>query len=167
MRSGASVAGRVIRLPVAEPLEAALAAIAQLDRGELEQLHDQIGAVLRATAPPPAPTRAERARRQRGQEWIETRFVRDQLTGQRYGPYLVRRWREGGRKRLQYLGKRIGPDLPTGTDAAQVDLGSGRELTGVSGDGAQAEAEHGLLRVPPEVAETGGPIGRTGQPEDG
>src|SRR5919199_4896745 len=131
MRSGASVAGRVIRLPVAEPLEAALAAIAQLDRGELEQLHDQMGAVLRATAPP-APTRAERARAQRGQGWIEAHFVRDRQTGQRYGPYLVRRWREGGRKRLQYLGKRIGPDLPTGTAAAQADLGSGRELSGVS-----------------------------------
>jgi hypothetical protein len=64
------MAGRVIRLPVAEPLEAALAAIAQLDRGELAQLHEQIGAVLRATAPPPmAPTRAERVRVQRGQGW--------------------------------------------------------------------------------------------------
>src|ERR687883_469468 len=104
------MAGRVIRLPVAEPLEAALAAIAQLDRGELAQLHEQIGAVLRATAPPTAPTRAERVRAQRGQGWIETRFVRDRQTGQRYGPYLVRRWREGGRKRLQYLGKRTGPD---------------------------------------------------------
>src|SRR5918911_2254954 len=114
------MAGRVIRLPVAEPLEAAIAAIAQLDRGELEQLHEQIGAVLRATAPPPTgPTRAERARRQRGQGWIETRFVRDRLTGQRYGPYLVRRWREGGRKRLQYLGKRTGPDPSTSTHATE------------------------------------------------
>ena len=93
--------------------------------------------------------------------------MRDRLTGQRYGPYLVRRWREGGRKRLQYLGKRTGPDLPTGTDAAQADLGSGRELGGVSGDGAQAEAKEGLLRVPPEVAETRGQVGGTGQPEDG
>ena len=160
--------GRVIRLPVAEPLEAAIAAIAQLDRGELEQLHEQLGAVLRATAPPPAaPTRAERARRQRGQGWIETRFVRDQLTGQRYGPYLVRRWREGGRKRLQYLGKRIGPDLPTGTQATEAGSSSGRELTGVSRDGAQAEAKDGTLRVPPEVAEAGGQVGCTGQTDDG
>ncbi len=159
------MAGRVIRLPVAEPLEAALAAIAQLDRGDLEQLHDQIGAVLRATAPPQAPTRAERARRQRGQGWIETRFVRDQLTGQRYGAYLVRRWREGKRKRLQYLGKRIGPDLPTDTDAAQADLGSRRELSGVSGCGAQAEAKDGSLRVPAEMTEARGQVVDTGQPE--
>ncbi len=156
------MAGRVIRLPVAEPLEAALAAIAQLDRGELEQLHDQIGAVLRATAPPPAPTRAERARRQRGQGWIETRFVRDRLTGQRYGPYLVRRWREGKRKRLQYLGKRIGPDLPTGTDAAQAGLGGGRELGGASRDGTQSKTRHGLLREAPEMAESRGQVGGTG-----
>ncbi len=110
------MAGRLIRPPVAGPLEAALAAIAQLDRGELEQLHEQIGAVLRATAPPPAPTRAERARRQRGQGSIDAGCVRDRLTGQRYGSYK--------RKRLQYLGKRISPDLPTGTDAAQADLGA-------------------------------------------
>src|ERR671938_1543727 len=161
------MAGRVIRLPVAAPLEAALAAIAQLDRGELEQLPEQIGAVLRATAPPQAPTPAERARRQRGQGWIETRFVQDRLTGQRYGPYLVRRWREGGRKRLQYLGKRAGPDLPTSTEAAQAGSGSGHELGRGSGDGAQSEANAGLLRVPPEVAEPRGQVGGTGQPEDG
>ena len=160
------MAGRVIRLPVAEPLEVALAAIAQLDRGELEQLHEQIGAVLQATAPP-APTRAERVRAQRGQGWIETRFVRDRLTGQRYGPYLVRRWREGGRKRLQYLGKRTAPDPSSSANEPEAGSGSGRELGGVSGDGAQAEAKEGLLRVPPEVAETRGQVGGTGQPEDG
>ena len=64
--------------------------------------------------------RVECVRVQRGQGWIETRFVRDPETGRRYGPYLVRRWREGGRKRLQYLGKRAGPDLPTGPDEAQA-----------------------------------------------
>ena len=111
------------------------------------------------------PTRAERARRQRGQGWIEAHFVRDRLTGQRYGPYLVRRWREGGRKRLQYLGKRIGPDLPTGTAAAQAELGSGCEVSGVSGVGAQAEAEDGSFRVPAEVTETRGQVVDTGQPE--
>jgi hypothetical protein len=147
------MAGRVIRLPVAEPLEAALAAIAQLDRGELEELHDQIGAVLRATAPPPATTRAERAQRQRGQGWIETRFVRDRVTGQTYGPYLVRRWREGGRKRLQYLGKGSGTDLSASVDETQAGSGSGGKLGGVSGDGAQAEAKESSLRVPSEVAE--------------
>src|SRR5919201_6064818 len=122
------MAGRVIRLPITEPLEVALAAIAQLDRAELAQLHEQIGAVLQATAPPPAaPTRAERVRTQRGQGWIEMRFVRDPETGRRYGPYLVRRWREGRRKRLQYLGKRAGPDMPTSTGETQAGLGGGRE----------------------------------------
>ena len=122
---------RVIRLPIAEPLEVALAAIAQLDRAELAQLHEQIGAVLQATAPPPAaPTRAERVRTQRGQAWIETRFVRDPETGRRYGPYLVRRWREGRRKRLQYLGKRTGPDVPTSTGATQ--LGQAADVSGVA-----------------------------------
>ena len=160
------MAGRVIRLPVAAPLEAALATIAQLDRGELEQLHDQIGAVLRATAPPPAPTRAERARRQRGQGGSRPGSCgtdsRDSGTA-----YLVRRWREGGRKRLQYLGKRTGPDPSTSTDETEVGSGSGRELGGVSGDGAQAEAKGGSVRVPPEVAETRGQVDGTGHPEDG
>src|SRR5919201_4887491 len=105
------MAGRVIRLPITEPLEVALAAIAQLDRAELAQLHEQIGAVLQATAPPPAaPTRAERVRTQRGHGWIETRFVRDPETGRRYGPYLVRRCREGRSTRMKYLGKRTCPD---------------------------------------------------------
>jgi hypothetical protein len=154
------MAGRVIRLPVAKPLEAAVAAIAQLDRGELEQLHEQIGAVLRATAPPPAaPTRAERVRTQRGQGWIETRFVRDPETGRRYGPYLVRRWREDRRKRLQYLGKRIGPDPSSSMNEAEAGSGSGRELGGLSGDAAQPQAHAGLLQVPPEVAETRGQVG--------
>jgi hypothetical protein len=162
------MAGRVIRLPVAEPLEAALAAIARLDRGELEQLHEQIGAVLQATAPPPAaPTRAERVRAQRGQGWIEAHFVRDRHPGQRYGPYLVRRWREGGRKRLQYLGKRTGPEPSTSTSETKAGSGSGRDLDRVSGDGAQSEANESLLRVPPEVAEPRGHVGGTGQPEDG
>jgi hypothetical protein len=113
--------GRVIRLPMAEPLEVAMAALAGLDRAELEQLHEQIGAVLQATAPPPAaPTRAERGRAQGGQGWIQTRVVRDPETGRRYGPYLVRRWPEGRRKRLQYLGTRAGPDVPTSTGGDQA-----------------------------------------------
>src|SRR5919204_5681014 len=131
---------RVIRLPIAEPLEVALAAIAQLDRAELAQLHEQIGAVLQATAPPPAaPTRAERVRTQRGQGWIETRFVRDPETGRRYGPYLVRRWREGRRKRLQYLGKRTSPDPSRSMNETEAGSGSGREVGGVSRDAAQPE----------------------------
>jgi hypothetical protein len=161
------VVSRVIRLPIAQPLETALAAIAQLDRGELEQLHEQIGAVLLATAPPPAPsTPAERVRAQRGQGWIETRFVRDRHTGQTYGPYLVRRWREGGRKRLQYLGKRIGADLSASVDEAEVGSGGGCEVGTVSA-GAQPQSNDGLLRMPTEVAETGGQIGNAGQTENG
>jgi|GEM_PF-6003810 len=35
--------------------------------------------------------------------WIELRYVK--RNGKVYGPYRVRRWREGGRLRSRYLGK--------------------------------------------------------------
>ena len=46
--------GRLIRFPIAEPLETALVAATELDREQLEQLRDHVAALL-ATLPPPAP----------------------------------------------------------------------------------------------------------------
>ena len=45
---------RLIRFPMAEPLETALVAATELDREQLEQLRDQVAALLEAL-PPPAP----------------------------------------------------------------------------------------------------------------
>jgi hypothetical protein len=48
--------GRVIRFPIADPLETALVAATELDREQLEQLRDQVAALLAASCPPaPAP----------------------------------------------------------------------------------------------------------------
>ena len=44
--------GRVIRFPIADPLETALVAATELDREELEQLRDQVAALLAASCPP-------------------------------------------------------------------------------------------------------------------
>ena len=40
--------GRVIRFPIADPLETALVAATELDREQLEQLRDQVAALLAA-----------------------------------------------------------------------------------------------------------------------
>src|ERR1051325_5633722 len=105
--------GRVVRLPIGEPLEAALATLGLLDRAELEQIREQAGALLQAMAPPPTEceeaSRTKRLRAQRGQGWIEARFVYDRQTGRQYGPYPSRRWRDGQRKRTQYVGKPTAP----------------------------------------------------------
>ena len=47
--------GRLIRFPIAEPLETALVAATELDREQLEQLRDHVAALLAALPPPPAP----------------------------------------------------------------------------------------------------------------
>ena len=43
---------RVIRFPIADPLETALVAATELDRDQLEQLRDQVAALLAASSPP-------------------------------------------------------------------------------------------------------------------
>lgn len=40
--------------------------------------------------------------------WIESRYVKRR--GKVYGPYRIRRWREGGKLRSQYLGKAVKPE---------------------------------------------------------
>jgi hypothetical protein len=44
--------GRVIRFPIADPLETALVAATELDREQLEQLQEQVAALLAALPPP-------------------------------------------------------------------------------------------------------------------
>lgn len=118
--------GRVVRLPVGEPLEATLATLGLLERAELEQVREQVSALLQAMAPPPTdPPRTQRLQAQRGLGWIEARFVHDQQTGRKYGPYLYRRWRDGRRKRTQYVGKPTNPatPAPNGLSARVRQLG--------------------------------------------
>ena len=102
--------GRLIRFPIAEPLETALVAATELDREQLEQLRDQVAALL-AALPPPAPVTEPKPERSpfqaglpqgpRGGGWIEWRRIRQ---GQKvYGPYSYLRLRLGGRQRSIYL----------------------------------------------------------------
>lgn len=56
---------RLIRFPIAEPLETALVAATELDREELEQLRDQVAALLEALPPPPVPAPAAEAKPER------------------------------------------------------------------------------------------------------
>ena len=51
----AASAARVIRFPIADPLETALVAATELNREQLEQLRAQVAALLAAMPPPPAP----------------------------------------------------------------------------------------------------------------
>jgi len=44
--------GRVIRFPIADPLETALVAATELNREQLEQLRDQVAPLLAASCPP-------------------------------------------------------------------------------------------------------------------
>ena len=102
---------RVIRFPIAEPLETALVAATELDREQLEQLRDQVAALLAAMAPPPAPESEPKPERSpllaglpegpRGGGSIEWKGIR---RGQRvFGPYPYLRVRLSGRKRSIYL----------------------------------------------------------------
>ena len=102
---------RVIRFPIAEPLETALVAATELDREQLEELRDQVAALLAAMPPPPAPEREPRTERSpwlaglpegvRGGGWIEWKWMSQ---GQRrFGPYPYLRVRVGGRQRSIYL----------------------------------------------------------------
>ena len=104
---------RLIRFPIAEPLETALVAATELNREELEQLRDQVAALLAAMPPPPppAPEREPKPDRSpflvglpqgpRGGGWIEWKRVRQ---GHKlYGPYPYLRVRLGGRQRSIYL----------------------------------------------------------------
>jgi len=104
--------GRVIRFPIADPLETALVAATELDREELEQLRDQVAALLAASCPPaPAPVVKSTPERPplleglpqgpRGGGSIEWKRIRhgDKV----YGPYPYLRVRLGGRQRSIYL----------------------------------------------------------------
>jgi hypothetical protein len=104
--------GRVIRLPIADPLETALVAATELDYEQLEQLRDQVEALLAASVPP-APVAVVKFERERppflrglpegprGGSSIEWKRIRhgDKV----YGPYPYLRLRIGGRQRSIYL----------------------------------------------------------------
>ena len=103
--------GRLIRFPIAEPLETALVAATELDREQLEQLRDQVAALLAAMPPPPAPVSEPKLERSpflaglpegvRGGGWIEWKQFR---RGSRVvGPYPYLRVRVSGRHRSIYL----------------------------------------------------------------
>ena len=103
--------GRVIRFPIADPLETALVAATELDRAQLEQLRDQVAVLLAALPPPPAPDVAAKPERsplltglpegRRGGGSIEwKRFRRGARV---FGPYPSLRVRVGGRHRSIYL----------------------------------------------------------------
>ena len=104
--------GRVIRFPIADPLETALVAATELNREQLEQLRDQVAALLAASCPPaPAPVVKSKPERPpflgglpqgpRGGGSIEWKRIRhgDKI----YGPYPYLRLRIGGRQRSIYL----------------------------------------------------------------
>jgi hypothetical protein len=97
---------------MAEPLEPALLAATELDREELEQLRDQVAALLEALPPPiPAPAAEAKPERSpylaglpegpRGGGAIEWKWHRQ--GNHRYGPYPYLRLRLGGRQRSIYL----------------------------------------------------------------
>lgn len=104
--------GRVIRFPIADPLETALVAATELDYEQLEQLRDQVAALLAASAPP-APASMVKPEQERppflrglpegprGGGSIEWKRIRhgDKV----YGPYPYLRLRIGGRQRSIYL----------------------------------------------------------------
>ena len=145
--------GRVIRLPVGEPLEVTLATLGLLERAELEQVREQVGALLQAMAPPPADPEAPRTKRlraQRGQGWIEARFVYDRQTGRQYGPYLYRRWRDGRRKHTQYVGKPTAPVTPSSSILNASSSAAGvRDTARLE----QAQAPEGLVGLPGEMTQ--------------
>ena len=102
---------RVIRFPIAEPLETALVAATELDREQLEQLRDQVAALLAAMPPRPAPISEPKPERSpllaglpegvRGGGWIEWKWIgRGQ---RRFGPYPYLRVWVSGRHRSIYL----------------------------------------------------------------
>src|ERR1700730_12510496 len=104
--------GRVIRFPIADPLETALVAATELDREQLEQLRDQVAALLAASASPAAApmVKSEQERPPylrglpegpHGGGSIEWKRIRqgDKV----YGPYPYLRFRSGGRQRSIYL----------------------------------------------------------------
>ena len=103
----------LIRFPMAEPLETALVAATELDREQLEQLRDQVAALLEALPPPPVPAPAAEAKPERspylaglpegprGGGAIEWKWHRQ--GNHRYGPYPYLRLRLGGRQRSIYL----------------------------------------------------------------
>lgn len=103
--------GRVIRFPIADPLETALVAATELNQKQLEQLRDQVAALLAASAPARAPvvkSEQERPSFLRGLpqgphgggsiEWKRIRHG-DKV----YGPYPYLRFRSDGRQRSIYL----------------------------------------------------------------
>jgi len=106
------VTARVIRFPIADALGTALVAATELDREQLEQLRDQVVALL-AAMPPPASAPAPKAKAERsplleglpegprGGGWIEWKTIRQ--GDKNYGPYPYLRVRLGGRKRSIYL----------------------------------------------------------------
>jgi hypothetical protein len=111
-RHAKAMTGRVIRFPIADPLETALVAATELDYEQLEQLRDQV-AVLLAASRSPAPAAVAKSERERplflrglpegprGGGSIEWKRIRhgDKV----YGPYPYLRLRIGGRQRSIYL----------------------------------------------------------------
>ena len=121
---------RLIRFPMAEPLETALVAATELDREQLEQLRDQVAALLEALPPPvPAPVGTAKPGRSpylaglpegpRGGGAIEWKWHRQ--GDHRYGPYPYLRFRLGGRQRSIYLKVLAEATRAAATSAGEVN----------------------------------------------
>ena len=120
---------RVIRFPIADALETALVAATELDREELEQLRDQVAALLAALPSPAAAVPKTKLERPpflggfpegpRGGGSIEWKRIRhgDKV----YGPYPYLRVRLGGRQRSIYLKALAHATRELASSAAQVN----------------------------------------------
>jgi hypothetical protein len=105
--------GRLLRFPAADPLEAVLARLAELDRAQLEQVREHLSALLEALAPAEPPAPPARPTRERpdlppgvprgplGGGYIEWKRIPHGT--KMYGPYPYLRLRIGGRQRSIYL----------------------------------------------------------------
>jgi hypothetical protein len=122
--------GRLIRFPIADPLETALVAATELDYEQLEQLRDQVAALLAASCPStPAPLVTSEQERPsflrglpegpRGGGSIEWKRIRhgDKV----YGPYPYLRLRIGGRQRSIYLKALAHATRESATNDGQVN----------------------------------------------
>src|SRR5919206_2180029 len=136
---------RLIRFPMAEPLETALVAATELDREQLEQLRDQVAALLEAL-PPPVPAPAAEAKPERSP------YLAGLPEGPRGGGAIEWRWHRQGDHRYgpyPYLRLRLGR-------AAAVDLapsaGSGDACGRHEHRASQPERLSRLVRMPGELA---------------
>ena len=138
-----------------EPLETALVAATELDREQLEQLRDQVAALLEAL-PPPAPAPVVKPNAERSP------YLAGLPEGPRGGGAIEWKWHRQGKNRYRAVSVPAGPSGRAAALDLSPSVSSGYPCGGYQRWARQPERLSRLVPVPGELAQAGRAVAQPG-----